>query len=291
MVFWGKNKNKNTAAAKAAKSLPSAATKNTRAIRVSPFFKVAISSCQHIGARDQQEDTLAFTDFSDQAFVQANGFVALVADGMGGLDCGEEASRAAAAAFLHIYQNREPSESTSQTLKRALLVANATVFDLAFDGYRELDLGTTLVAAALFKDELHFISAGDSRLYLYRKNELFRLTTDHIYANHLELEVLNGRLSREEALEHPEKDYLTSYLGLPDLSEICQSEEPFSLLPGDRVLLASDGLTGTLSEEEICAVLEKGACRPAEEMVKEVLVTNKPYQDNVTVIILSILPL
>ena len=287
MLFWKKNK-QNIPVTVRAKNVEPAPSKIGLTARAGPLLQVAASFCQHIGARGNQEDTLAVTDFNNSMFVETHGLMALVADGMGGLDYGEEASKAAAAVFLRVFEERDYCESVAQTLKRALLVANAAVFDLAYDGRRELDLGTTLVAAAIYQDQLHWISVGDSRLYLCRQGHLKQLTEDHIYANYLEKDVLSGKITPEEAYGHPERDYLTSYLGLADLTEICQSEEPLKLNPQDKILLCSDGLTNTLSEDEIVQVLKNAQEGVAEDLVKEVLVTNKPHQDNVTVIGLSV---
>ncbi len=288
-MIFGKKKKQEVYIAQAEETKPTKRIKTVVA-RVSRSLKVIPSNFQHVGARENQEDAFAISDFSNDKFVEYNGILALVADGMGGLDLGEEASSIAAMSFMQIYENRESNESINQTLKRAILVANASVFDLAFDGSAERDLGTTLVAAVIYKEQLYWISAGDSRIYLLRNNNLQQLTRDHIYANYLEDDVTKGKLTSQEALEHPERDYLTSYLGLPDLTEICQNEEPVGLLAGDKILLCSDGLTNTLDEKEILSVLQDSFNNVAEEMVKDVLTKNNPHQDNVTVVVLSVIP-
>ncbi len=287
-MFFGKKKKQDTYIAQSEETKPTK-RKKTVAARVSRALQVIPSNFQHVGARENQEDAFAISDFSNDKFVEDNGILALVADGMGGLELGEEASTVASAAFMKTYENRKVSETIAQTMKRAMLIANTAVFDLAYGQFEEHDLGTTIVAAVIIGNHLHWISAGDSRIYLYRNNSLKQLTRDHIYANYLEDDVTNGRLTAQEALEHPERDYLTSYLGLADLKEICQEEEPLDLLNGDKILLCSDGLTNTLTENEIITVLRNSFNNVAEEMVKEVLTKNNPHQDNVTVVVLSIL--
>ncbi len=259
--------------------------------KISDSLQVVPSNYQHIGARENQEDSFVISDFSNSQAVEVNGVLALVADGMGGLAFGEEASRTAAEAFLKIYEERSADEAIWDSLKRALLNANTAVFDLALNGDVEHDLGTTLVASVIYGDELHWISAGDSRIYLYREDDLQQLNTDHTYANYLEDDVANGKLTRQEALEHPERDYLTSYLGLPELKEISLNEKPLKLKAKDKILLCSDGLTNTLPAKRIAELLKSGVTKVAEEVTRAVLMANKPYQDNVTVVVLSVLPL
>ena len=111
--------------------------------------------------------------------------------------------------------------------------------------------GSTLAAAVIKDDELYWVSVGDSRIYLYRRGEMTQLTTDHDYARELAREAALGNISPEEAATHPQRQALTSYLGLPFLSEIDRNEDPIILEPGDRILLCSDGLYKTIPDEEI----------------------------------------
>ncbi len=250
---------------------------------------VVPANYQHLGARENQEDAFAFSDLSDLKQVQNNGILALIADGMGGLARGEEASNLAVSVFLREYMTKRAEEPIAACLNRALRVANAAVFDLAFTGGEDDDLGTTMVAVVIHRDQLHWIAIGDSRIYLFREGSLEQLTMDHIYANHLLTEVENGKISLEEANNHPERNYLTSYLGLPELEEVDQNETPLLLKPGDRILLCSDGLYDTLNENRIAALLgENRGAAIAEEIVKQVLDEGSRHQDNVTVIVLSI---
>ncbi len=251
-------------------------------------LRVIPSNSQHVGARDNQEDAFAFSDLGDHEVIREKGILAIVADGMGGLELGEEASRVAVASFLREYELVIEGESLEQRLMRALRIANTAVYDLAYRGKSELDLGTTLIAAVIYHDHLYWVSAGDSRIYLYRDRHLHQLTTDHIYANHLLCDVENGKISKKEADEHPERSYLTSYLGLPELPEVDLCSEPLPLMAGDAVLLCSDGLFDTLKEDQIVAIIERGGSDLAGKMVGAALSVNNPHQDNITVAVLSI---
>ncbi len=255
--------------------------------QLSENLKLVPSNYQHIGARENQEDSFAISDLSRE-IPDSNPVLAVLADGMGGLALGEEASQVAVNKFMHEFENGDYNNSIDKGLSQALLSANAAVNDLAFDVGRSEDIGTTLVATAIVDEELYWIAAGDSRIYLFTDGKLKQLNLDHIYANHLARDVEKGRITLQEAQDHPEKDYLTSYLGLPRLTEISQSSKPVKLKPGDKILLCSDGLTNTLTEQEIADTLKNSTENIAEEMVREVLIANKAHQDNVTVIVLSL---
>lgn len=276
-MFWSKKK-----------SAPDIS--NTRRIirdMASANLQVIPSNYQNLGARENQEDSFALSDYRNRQDVEENGVLAVVADGMGGLSCGEEASRIAVQHFVREYLSVNGEESLPGRLNRSISIANTAVFDLAYNGREDYELGTTLVAVAVFNDQLYWISVGDSRIYLFRDEKLKQLTDDHIYANHLEADVASGRISRDEANAHPEKDYLTSYLGLPSLTEIDQNLEPLQLKGGDIILLCSDGLYDTLQENEIVATLKRRTPNIAEELVKATMEKNNKYQDNVTVITLK----
>ncbi len=262
---------------------------HSTAVKKSPVgrsLQVAHSNHQHLGARENQEDAFALSDSGDPDQVRKNGVLAVVADGMGGLSCGEVASQTAVNTFLDIYQSS--SGDIRQRLYQALTVANSAVFDQAYDGQQDYDMGTTLVAAVIHDNHLYWIAAGDSRIYLLRDGKLILLSRDHIYGNHLELDVEKGKISREEADNHPEKDYLTSYLGLIELPEIDSSEDPLALQPGDLILLCSDGLYDTLSEEEIEQALKEAKGNISEKLVNSALVRKNKHQDNITVVTMAV---
>ncbi len=256
--------------------------------QLSENLKLVPSNCQHIGARENQEDSFAISDLSMVELNNNHTVIAVIADGMGGLALGEEASQVAVNKFVDEFESREHSNSIDDGLKQALLSANAAVYDLAYGGGRREDIGTTLVATAVIGEELYWITAGDSRIYLFSNGKMEQLNIDHIYANHLAKDVENGKITLKEAQNHPEKDYLTSYLGLPKLTEISQSSKPVILKPGDKILLCSDGLTNTLTEQKIVDILKNNSADIAEVIVREVLMANKIHQDNVTVIVLSL---
>lgn len=252
-------------------------------------LEVAPSNCQHLGNRENQEDAFAFSDLGDRELVAIKGIMAVLADGMGGLSNGELASQAAVNQYLDEFNKKDGKESVSDFLKRVTVMANDAVCDLAYQDGREIELGTTVVAVLIFEGKMNWVSVGDSRIYLQRNGLLSQVSKDHVYANHLKEQVYKGTLSGEEAAEHPERNFLTSYLGIPELVEVNYNDKAISIEPGDRVLLCSDGLFDTLSEDEISSVLEENNIDYAQELVRRALAKNNPHQDNVTVIVLHFL--
>lgn len=254
-------------------------------------LKIIPSNYQHLGDRDRQEDAFAFSDFANSDLVKEKGVLAVAADGMGGLEKGDKASQLAVSVFLQEYEKLESADAINHFLHKAISRANSAVFDLAFDQYgREVSLGTTLVAVIIHNSMMYWISAGDSQIFLYRNCKLEQLNKEHIYANQLKVEVENGLISKKEADKHPERGYLTSYLGLPELKEVESNPEPLPLKPGDNVLLCSDGLTNTISDSEITAIINRDSINPAEELVEKALEKQKKHQDNITALVLSCRP-
>jgi serine/threonine protein phosphatase PrpC len=243
-------------------------------------------NCQHIGARSSQQDAFGFSDKDDLAFVAHGGVLAVVADGMGGMAHGGEASHMAVRAFLQAYMAKSADETVPIALHRALDEANQAVISLAYQADEE-NVGTTLVAAVIHGNALHWVSVGDSRLYLWRDRQLTQLTEDHIYANDLDRDAANGNISREDAENHPERRSLTSYLGLTPLDLIDHNPQPLLLFGGDRLLLCSDGLYVGLVENGIDSLFNRDPQQTAEDLVALVLAKNRPGQDNLTVAILA----
>ena len=249
---------------------------------------VTPGNAQHVGARSEQQDSFGFSDFDDLEFVAHAGVLAIVADGMGGMAMGRESSATAVQTFLSSYAEKEPEEKIAAAMDHSLHAANRAVNRKAAEAGVEGEAGTTLVAVVIHDGLLYRIGAGDSRIYLYRDGSLRQLTTDYNYGRVLDRMVEKGEISADEAESHPSRAALTSYLGKAEIDEYdLPSDPPLKLNPGDKVLLASDGLFGFIAEEEIIRHLAKDPQHAAEAMVHATVDQQKPYQDNVTVAILG----
>ncbi len=125
-------------------------------------------NAQWIGARQEQEDAFDFAGFDARGQAGPEGVLEVVADGMGGLNKGLAASQGAVTAFLAAWAGQPPDLAVTEPLLGAITTANQAVHNLARATAGEGEVGTTLIAAAIHQGHLFWISAGDSRLYLYR---------------------------------------------------------------------------------------------------------------------------
>ena len=241
-------------------------------------------NAQHVGARAEQEDSFGFSDPSDRSFVAHAGMVAVVADGIGGLSNGGAASATAVQAFLKAYESKDPAESIADALLRSIQTANRAVRDLSSRTSMQDKLGTTLAAVVIHEDWLYWVSAGDSRVYFCQDGHAIRLTTDHVYAKDLEVEVARGRITREQASNDPQRDALTSYLGRETVPRVDRSVRAFPIKLGDGILICTDGLYRSLSDEEIASDLQQDPQETCETLVQHALSKQHATQDNITVI-------
>jgi serine/threonine protein phosphatase PrpC len=182
----------------------------------------------------------------DSYFARAPLFA--VADGMGGAQAGEVASRIAAGAFER--GPRSDSDSAEGQLEEIAQKANREIHQLAQKDSSRAGMGTTLTAAMLRDDEVALGHVGDSRAYLLREGQLKRLTKDHSLVEELRRQ---GRLTEEQAEEHPQRSIITRALG-PEPS-VNVDTMTFPARDGDVFLLCSDGLTTMVSDEEIREIL------------------------------------
>jgi serine/threonine protein phosphatase PrpC len=250
-------------------------------------------NAQHIGARSSQQDSFGFGDPDDEVFLAHGGFVAVVCDGMGGMEHGDAASRMAVRAFLDAYRRKSPAESIPAALERSVRDANGRVVDMAHELGAAESVGTTLVAAVLVDSggadkAMYFISVGDSGLFHVSDGQMQTVNRPHVFANILDTAVTRGTMSREQALLHPERESLTSFIGVDVLEEIDRNLEPWPIADGDSILLASDGLFKTLTAAEMLESLNGHPQRWPDALVARTLAQHYEYQDNVTVLSVTV---
>lgn len=209
--------------------------------------------------------------------------LAVLADGMGGMPGGEDASQVAVRGFLDAYLQADGL--TPERLHQALGGANGHI-GAVVDAHPEMEgMGCTLLAAMFFDDHLDWLSIGDSLILLYRRHELRRINRLHVYANQLDAMVRRGEMTTLEAQGHPDRRALTSALQGGGLQEVDQGNLP--LEPGDVVLLGSDGIA-TLAEGELGDLCNRHAEESMERMANAIMARidahDRPNQDNATVI-------
>jgi serine/threonine protein phosphatase PrpC len=249
-------------------------------------IKIITGYAQHIGEREEQQDSFGLADLSNTVEMKSDDMFVVLADGMGGYEMGKEAGELAVQTMLSEYASiAEEGKSTPRALEQSLHLANKAVYELALDHELEWSVGTTLIAVIMQEGQLHWISAGDSRIYLYRDGVLIPLTRDHVYANRLNELVQAGKLTQEEADSHPERHLLTSYLGIPRITEIDANLLPLQLTAGDWVLLCSDGFYDEITVPLLEEAVRQSPQDAAAFILEHVLAQQRPYQDNATIVI------
>jgi serine/threonine protein phosphatase PrpC len=201
-----------------------------------------------------------------------------VADGMGGAQAGEVASRIAASAFER-RQRLSREEPAEGQLEEIAQTANREIHQLAQEDSSRAGMGTTLTAAMVRNDEVAFGHVGDSRAYVLRDGKLKRLTKDHSLVEELRRQ---GRLTEEQAEEHPQRSIITRALG-PE-PNVNVDTMTFPARNGDVFLLCSDGLTTMVSDDEIHQILvESRSLRGAVNKLVEAA-NRAGGRDNITAV-------
>lgn len=188
--------------------------------------------------RQQNQDSYACRRLNDGRVL------AVVCDGMGGAKAGNIASSMAVNVFVE--QLSKESGDWRERMQRAASQANTQVFQRAIQDEACAGMGTTIVAALVAGNEALILNEGDSRAYHINANGIVLVTRDHSYVEDL---VASGKLTREEARNHPKKNLLTRALGAePVLMADCFQK---SVAEGDYLLLCSDGLSNMVTEQEL----------------------------------------
>ncbi|HEY5317599.1 MAG TPA: Stp1/IreP family PP2C-type Ser/Thr phosphatase [Solirubrobacteraceae bacterium] len=203
--------------------------------------------------------------------------VFVVADGMGGAQAGEVASKIAVDAFA---EGLPEDGSPEERLAAVALRANRRIYELSQSESERAGMGTTLTAAYLGETDLAIAHVGDSRAYLFRDGELSRLTQDHSLMAEL---IRRGKLTEEEAADHPQRSIITRALG-PE-PEVTVDTWTYPVRAGDVILLCSDGLTSMVSEAQVADILRAPGDleRAAQALIDEA--NRAGGRDNITVIL------
>jgi protein phosphatase len=230
-------------------------------------------------------DTIAKTDTGRQRrgnedCVLARAPVFVVADGMGGAQAGEVAAGIAVEAFAH---GLTGSGTIEQRLASRALEANRRIFDIASTQRERAGMGTTLTAAYLDESELVIAHVGDSRAYLFRDGSLTRLTQDHSLVDEL---VRRGKLTEEEAAEHPQRSIITRALGPEPDVEVDTWTYPVQA--DDVLLLCSDGLTSMVSEERVTEILTRAQGLESAAQALIDAANQAGGRDNITVVLVRL---
>lgn len=253
---------------------------------LAPIYRFDSASAISRGARPYQEDAY-IADFSRGADV---GF-AVLADGMGGHAAGDVASQIVVTEVFSelTFQRRIYEANTAalpNVLRQAVDSANTSIQTYTQAHPRTKGMGATLTACVVLNDALHWVSVGDSPLFLFRDNMLRQVNEDHSMAPQVDLLVQQGTLTEEEGRCHPDRSVLTSALYGDKIAKIDCPENALGLQAGDTIIIASDGLQ-YLTGDAITQVLrERPFARSADivdALMQAVEGLGDPDLDNVTI--------
>ncbi len=233
-----------------------------------------------IGTREEQQDYAIYKQLDSC-------FVAVVCDGMGGLEGGSIASQCAAETLVRMLAEKNSSETIPQVLLRCVDVLDEKIFELK-DSYGErLKAGTTLVAVVIENGQAYWLSIGDSRLYIVRGNEMIQATRDHNYSMILDSMPVDYVPTKDELNK---KEALISFVGMGGIETMDLSNNPLVLQHGDKLLLATDGLFKVLTYEQIKSIVEKDSSTSiiTTELIEQTEMCATESRDNTTIIFIRI---
>ncbi len=212
--------------------------------------------------------------------------IAVVCDGMGGAEGGQIASSLAVETFMKEIRALLRADMTAGQLRElasfCVAKANTAVYQRALQDPAYQGMGTTLVSAVAGECDAVICNVGDSRAYLIHNGEMTRITHDHSVVQTL---VENGDITAEEARTHPNRNLITRALG-PDETTLCDAFD-VSFAHGDKILLCTDGLVVTATDEEICRIV--CADKRTEEKLDDLIALAKAQgaPDNVTAVLIE----
>lgn len=251
-------------------------------MKIRPGIEVA--NLTDVGCeRDNNEDYFGYCEPQTEEEFRRKGRLAIIADGMGGEEGGEVASRLAVTSVRDEYLSSRAADPHDSLLD-AFRSAHDAILSTARQNAGLRSMGTTCTALAINDGYAYFAHVGDSRLYLIRNGSVLRLTHDHTAVNRL---IENGVITPQEAAVHPQRHVLTGALGAKQDISADIAQAPIPLQAGDTFVLCTDGLWGQVSDSEIYSAVRNGtpseACRQLVQLAR-----SRGGPDNITVQILRV---
>lgn len=245
---------------------------------------IEIGQSSIIGTRSYQQDALFVAKYE-------NGMtLAVICDGMGGLNGGELASNTAVKMLVNDFKSVNDFSEVPIFLEREVVRLDECVAHLEDEYGNALGGGCTLVCVVTKGNGMYFISAGDSRIYIVRDNDIQAINRDHNFRLQLDTMLRNGQITEKEyEMQENQAEALISYLGMGNISLTDSNTEPFYLEENDLILLCSDGLYKRLSNEQILDIVldnQNSMQVIAERLNKVVMQLTQRNQDNTSVILL-----
>lgn len=233
--------------------------------------------------RDHNEDYVICKEPTNESEFAQNGWLYIVADGVGGADAGEIASQFASQQTLNNYLSNHSQENRGQRLVDSMQAANTDLRRMVAERNDNSRMATTMVSVVIDDHKAYFANVGDSRGYLWRNGSFEQITKDQSLVAKL---VEEGAITEEEAEHHPRRNVILYSLGSERSPKIDLFER--FLEPNDKILLCSDGLTRHVTDAELAESLKSDDIEETAQMLID-LANNRGGQDNITVTILHFL--
>ena len=235
--------------------------------------ELELANLQGIGNREEQQDAFGISRMDRY---EEDGLLAVLCDGMGGMAEGGRIAAETVSELVGIFPWADDSDISGWISQFSTRVFQQ------FRGHG----GTTLVAVLLKENRLSFWCVGDSDLFLLREGKLYGMNIRQEYKNDLLLRALDGAFPVEEAFHDSQAGALSEYIGKEKVN--CDYNRiPFSLQPEDVLLLCSDGISDTLTLKQIREAMALSPQVCCDKLEKEILLADKPSQDNYTTIVLN----
>jgi len=257
---------------------------------------LVVATASHPGQSGKNnEDRYGVSAFQLEDDQRTPAVLAVIADGIGGHRAGEVAAELAIEMISRNVAESDASQP-AQILKSAVVHASQTIYKAAQTDPVLRGMGSTCACAWIIGDRLFTASVGDSRIYLIRGDCILQLTTDHTWVQEA---IDQGTLKPDQARSHPNAHVIRRYLGsrqevMPDLrmspftadSHPSELNQGAQLLPGDIVILSSDGLTDLVPDSEILAFFHKqGLAHAPDQLIR--LANQRGGHDNITIVALG----
>jgi len=264
-------------------------------------LNVAAASHPGTGGR-QNEDRYSVSAYRLSETNRTASVFAIVSDGIGGHRAGEVAAELAVETISHLVSQSDGSQPL-EVLGRAIQSASGSIAATAKDNTQHLGMGTTCACAWVIGNRLFTGSVGDSRIYLLRGDSILQLTIDHTWVQEA---MEKGLLKAEQVRNHPNQHVIRRYLGSSTAPQVdnrirlaknesdtqSRSHQGLRLVPGDVLLLCTDGLTDVVKDQEIlAAVRSRGSVGEALQSAAQGLVdlaVGRSGPDNITAVLLAI---
>jgi protein phosphatase len=231
--------------------------------------------------RDHNEDFITSREPANSEDEAQNGWLYIVADGVGGADAGEIASQYAAERTVEHYVNDNRTSNWGQRLRDAMRAANTDLRQFVADRNDHSRMATTMVAVAFAEGTAYLANVGDSRGYLWRNGGFSQITKDQsLVAKLLE----EGAITEAEAAVHPRKNVILYSLGSEKEPQIDLYEQKME--PGDILMLCSDGLTRHVADEELATIVSRQEPAVATRTLIH-LANSRGGEDNISVAVLN----